>query len=201
MDIKNNNEITVKSIVSKEELISILIQKGFTSGRTFSLDDYYFVPSNLDIKNSSTREIISKCIIIRNIFDDNMFKKKITYKIKEFNDNGDILSQKAINCDIYDIEQAKLLLEAIGYKQIMNIKEDNIIYFKDDLELAIKDIKNGDILIEIETKPNSNFDTIYKLKNAITDLEIPIVPNEFFIKKAEIELNKILIQIKNNNQV
>jgi hypothetical protein len=27
------------------------------------------------------------------------------------------------------------------------------------------------------------------------------VPNEFFIKKAEIELNKILIQIKNNNQV
>lgn len=192
MIVKDNNEITVRVISSKERLIAVLKQKGFTSGRTFTLDDYYFIPNELDIKNLATREIISKCIIIRNIFDDNVYKKKITYKIKEFNNNGDILSQKAINCDIYDIEQAKLLVEAIGYHQIMNIKENNIIYFKDKLELAIKDIKNGDTLIEIETEPNSDFDTIDKLKNVITNLEIPIEPNEYFIKKAEIELNKIL---------
>jgi predicted adenylyl cyclase CyaB len=192
MIVKNNNEITVKAICSKEKLISVLIKKGFTSGRTFTLDDYYFIPKELDIKNLDTREIISKCIIIRDIFDNNIHSKEITYKIKEFNDNGDILSQKAINCDIYDIEQAKLLLESVGYKQIMNIKEDDIIYLKDGLELAIKDIKNGDILIEVETEPNSDFDTINKLKNVITNLEIPIVANEFFVKKAEIELNKIL---------
>lgn len=192
MVVKDNNEITVKIITSKEKLISALEQKGFSSGRRFSLDDYYYIPNELNIKDVSTREIISKCIIIRNIFNDKGCTKIITYKIKEFNNNGDILNQKAINCDIYDIEQAKLLLEAIGYHQIMNIKEDNIIYCKDNLELAIKDIKNGDILIEIETVPNSNLDTIDKLKNAITELEIPILPNEFFIKKAEIELNKIL---------
>lgn len=192
MFVKDNNEITVKVISSKEKLIAVLKQKGFTSGRTFTLDDYYFIPNELDVKNLTTREIISKCIIIRNIFDDNVYKKKITYKIKKFDNNGDILSQKSINCDIYDIEQAKMLLEAIGYHQIMNIKEDNIIYYKGNLELAIKDIKNGDILIEIETEPNSDFDTIDKLKKAIINLEIPIENNEFFIKKAEIELNKIL---------
>ena len=192
MAVKDTNEITVKVISTKEELITNLEQKGFTSGRTFTLDDYYFIPNELNIKETSTREIIAKCIIIRNIFDNNEYKKKITYKIKEFNNNGDILSQKAINCDIYDIEQAKLLLNAIGYYQIMNIKEDNIVYFKDNLELAIKDIKNGDILIETEIVPNSNLDTIDKLKNAVTNLEIPILPNEFFIKKAEIELSKIL---------
>ena len=102
------------------------------------------------------------------------------------------MSQKSINCDIYDIEQAKILLEAIGYYQIMNIKEDNIVYYKDNLELAIKDIKDGDILIEIETEPNSNFDTIEKLKKAVINLNLPVLPNKFFIKKAEIELNKIL---------
>lgn len=192
MVVKDNNEITVKVISSKEKLIAVLKQKGFTSGRTFTLDDYYFIPNELDVQNLTTREIISKCIIIRNIFDDNVYKKKITYKIKKIDNNGDILSQKAINCDIYDIEQAKMLLEAIGYHQIMNIKEDNIIYFKGNLELAIKDIKNGDILIEIETEPNSDFDTIDKLKKVIINLEIPIENNEFFIKKAEIELNKIL---------
>lgn len=192
MVVKDNNEITVKVTSSKEELITNLKRKGFNTGRTFILDDYYFIPNELNIENLGTREIISKCIIIRNIFDNDIYKKKITYKIKEFDNNGDILSQKAINCDIYDIEQAKQLLEAIGYHQIMNIKEDNIIYFKDNLELAIKDIRNGDILIEIETVPNSDLDTIDKLKKAITNLEIPIVPNEFFIKKAEIELDKIL---------
>lgn len=76
----------------------------------------------------------------------------------------------------------------------MNIKEDDLIYSKDSLELAIKDIKNGDILIEVETEPNSNFDTIDKLKNAIIKLEIPIEANQFFVKKAEIELNKILMR-------
>ena len=192
MIVKDNNEITVKVICSKEKIIDILKQKGFNSGRTFTLDDYYFVPNELDIHNLPTREIVSKCIIIRNIFDDNLYKKKITYKIKKFDNNGDILCQKSINCDIYDIEQAKLLLEAIGYHQIMNIKEDNVIYFKDNLELSIKDIKNGDILIEIETEPNSDFDTIDKLKSIIINLEIPIETNKFFVKKAEIELNKIL---------
>ena len=34
----------------------------------------------------------------------------------------------------------------------MNIKEDDIVYEKDGFELAIKDIKNGDNLIEIETE-------------------------------------------------
>lgn len=196
MIVKENNEITVKVSSSKEKLLSILKQKGFTSGRTFTLDDYYFVPNEINIENLTTREIISKCIIVRNIFENNVYHKKITYKIKEIANNGDILSQKSINCDIYDIEQAKLLLEAIGYHQIMNIKEDNIIYSKGNLELAIKDIKNGDLLIEIETDPNSNFDTIDKLKNIIKNLEIPIEANQFFVKKAEVELNKILYSIK-----
>ena len=35
------NKITVKVISSKEKLISVLKQKGFTSGRIFTLDDYY----------------------------------------------------------------------------------------------------------------------------------------------------------------
>ena len=192
MIVKENNEITVKVTCSKETLLSILKQKGFTSGRTFLLDDYYFIPNEINIENLTTREIISKCIIIRNIFENNLYHKKITYKIKEFADSGDILSQKSINCDIYDIEQAKLLLEAIGYHQIMNIKENDVIYTKENLELAIKDIKNGNLLIEIETKPNSNFDTIDKLKDIIKNLEIPIEANNFFVKKAEIELNKIL---------
>lgn len=199
MDQKDNNEITVKVTSSKEELIQILEKKGFLPGNSFSLDDYYFVPNDLDLKKMTTRDILSKAVIIRNIFENNVYIKKITYKIKEFNSNGEILNQKAINCNIDDIEQAKQLLTAIGYKQIMNIKEKDIVYYKEQLALAIKDIKNGDILIEVETEPNSEFDTIDKLKNVIKNLDIPIEPNQYFIKKAEIEFDKIRENISSTN--
>ena len=35
----------------------------------------------------------------------------------------------------------KKLLKVIGYKEIMNIKEDYVVYEKDVFQLAIKDIK------------------------------------------------------------
>ena len=36
-------------------------------------------------------------------------------------------------------------LKAIGYKEIMNIKEYNTVYSNNNFELAIKEILNGDI--------------------------------------------------------
>lgn len=192
MHIKSTNEITVKVTSSKTELISILENKNFIPGRTFSLDDYYFIPMDLNINNTSTRDILSKAVIIRVFSENNTDIKIIIYKIKKFDENGDILNQKSINCTITNIEEAKDLLTAIGYREIMNIKENNIIYSKNKLELAVKEVINGDILIEVETEPHTEFDTIDKLKAIISNLEIPILPNEFFIKKAEIELDKIL---------
>jgi len=192
MNIKPTNEITVKVTCSKKELISILESQNFKPGRIFSLDDYYFIPNDLDINNTSTRNILTKAILIRNIFENDEYIKKITYKIKNFDENGNILNQKSISCTITDIQEAKDLLTAIGYKEIMNIKEDNVIYSKNKLELAVKEVINGDILIEVETEPNTDFDTIEKLKTVVSNLQLPLLPNEFFIKKAEIELNKVL---------
>lgn len=49
---------------------------------------------------------------------------------------------------------------------------------------------NGDKLIEIEE--NEQLDTIDKIKCELEKLDIPIDCNDYFIKKAEIELRKIL---------
>ena len=64
------------------------------------------------------------------------------------------------------------------------------IYKKDQLQINIKDIQNGDKLIEIEE--NEQLDTIDKIKEELGKLNIPIYTNDYFIKKAEIELKKIL---------
>lgn len=192
MAIKEKNEITVKVVCSKEDLLKHLKNKGFKEGRVFSLDDYYFIPKDFDIEKMTTREIISKAVIIRYIVNEGKVRQVITFKIKEINDNGDIINQQAINCDIYNIEEAKKLFETIGYYEIMNIKESDIIYSKNGLELALKFINNGEILIEIETEPNTEWDTIEKIKDIIFDLNLPIERDKYFVKKAENELNRIL---------
>ena len=189
---KVENEITVKVVCSENELLDYLIKQGFKAGRTFSLDDYYYIPSKLDIQNMTTREIISKAVILRYIVDDGKIIQKITFKVKNIADNGDIISQKAINCDVLNIEDAKKLFESLDYYEIMNIKENDIIYFKNKFELAIKFIDNSDILIEIETESNTEWDTIERIKTIISEMKLPIEKGEYFIKKAENELNKIL---------
>ena len=190
MSIKEEKEITIKVACSNDELIKHLINKGFNEGRKFTIDDYYLIPKDINMNQLSTREILAKAIIIRYIVDDGEIIQKITFKKKNINSDGEIISQKATNCDVLDYKSALDLFYELGYHQIMNIKESDVIYFKDELELAIKFIENGNTLIEIET--NENFETVDKLKKLVKELEIPIENSNYFVKKAEDALNKLL---------
>ncbi len=197
MGIKQENEITVKIKCEINELCNILEKNGFKVVNKFTMNDIYMIPNYMkkEIHNLTSREILKKAILIRDI--DNQFKRhidrKITFKKKEFNNNGDILSQESINCDILNIDEAVNLFETIEYYKIMNIVENDIVYGKDDLEIDIKDIKNGDNLIEVETVANNKkIDTIEKIKKQIIDTDIPIDTTNFFVKKAEIELDKLM---------
>lgn len=195
MGLKESNEITVKVKCELEELYKILEEYGFKALHKFSMDDYYFIPESLNLNQMSVREILAKAVLVRDILGKTSgeISKKITVKIKNFDEQGNILSQKSVNCDIASIEDAKNLLKAIGYKEIMNIKEDDIVYEKDGFELAIKNVINGDNLIEVET--NDKCDTIEKLIEKINKINIPINIDNYFVKKAEIELEKILTKI------
>ena len=194
MSLKESNEITVKIKCELNEFYKIIKEKGFKIIDKFSMDDTYFIPEEVDLDKINTRDILSKAVLVRDIIGNmsNRRTKLITFKIKNFDESGNILNQEAVNCDILEIEDAKKLLKAIGYKEIMNIKEDDVVYEKDRFQLAIKDIKNGDNLIEIETEENKELDTIEKLIKKVNKLEIPIYTDNYFVKKAEVELDKIL---------
>lgn len=197
MGIKQENEITMKVNCEMKELCKILEDKGFKIVDKFTMNDIFMIPNALKtkIKDLTSREILKEAILIRDIEDQISDKKtkKITFKKKEFSKDGDILSQEAINCDILNIDEAVNFFQAIHYYKIMNIKERDIVYGKNDFEIAIKDIKNGDNLIEVETASNNvNIDTIEKLKKQIIKLQIPVDTSNFFVKKAEIELDKII---------
>ena len=194
MGSKESNEITVKMKCELNEFYKIIEEKGFKVVDKFSMDDTYFIPETLNLNKMKTREILSKAVLVRYIRRQmpNRITKQITFKIKKFDEYGNILSQESVNCDILETEDAKKLLKAIGYKEIMNIKEDDIVYEKDGFQLAIKDIKDGDHLIEIETEENNDLDSIEKFIRKVNEIEIAIYTDNYFVKKAEIELDKIL---------
>lgn len=194
MSLKENNEITLKIKCKLNEFYEIMKKKGFKVIDKFRLDDTYFIPKDLKLNKTNIRYILSKAVLVRDIKDE-MTKERpklITFKIKNFDESGKILNQESVNCKIYDIEDAKKLLKAIGYKEIMNIIEDDVVYEKEGFEIAVKDIKNGDNLIEIETTDNEELDTIEKLIKKVNELEIPIYTDNYFVKKAEVELEKII---------
>jgi len=116
----------------------------------------------------------------------------MTYKKKNIASNGDIISQQNIDCDISNINDGKKFLNAIGYKEIMNIKENNIVYGKEGLNIALKDIEDGEKLIEIETvETNEDLNTVEKLKEKLNELKLPLDTKDYFIKKAEMKVKQI----------
>ena len=190
-----NNEITVKLKCRIEELKKILENKEFKIVEKYFLNDTYFIPKELDIENMNPREILSKAILLRDITEFMPEQKviKLTFKNKKINAEGIILEQDKTECEITNVIEGKEFLKAIGYKELMNIKENDVAYEKDYLKITIKDIQNGDQLVEIEkVEENSKLDTIEKVKQKIKELQIPIDTNDYFIKKAEIELKKVL---------
>lgn len=195
MPIKQENEITIRILCSKEELIKHLEEKGLKKGRKFRLNDHYLIPKKLKIEELTVREILSKAVIVRNIENDGKIVNKITFKNKNINEKGEIVSQTATSCEVIDYTEGIRLFEELGYYEIMNIIEDDIIYYNDKIELAIKDIYNGDLLIETET--NNNIKTIEELKEIIESLEILFEKDNYFVKKAEERLGKVLNRSEN----
>ena len=188
-----SNEITVKLNTRVQEFCKILEDKKFSIFKKYILDDTYFVPNSLELEGMTCREKLKKAILIRVITDSNTKEKviKFTIKDKQITAEGQILSQSKIDCEILNAEDGRKFLEKLGYYEILHIKENDIVYKKDNLEIAIKDIENGDNLLEIETTEGDfELDTIDKIIKKLDSLDLPVDTSNYFVKKAEIELNK-----------
>ena len=147
-----NNEITVKLNCSIDEICKILESKKFKVSNKFILDDTYFIPEKIELKDKNYRDILKKAIILRRIilFNPECTIVKLTKKFKDIDNQ------------------------------------------KENLKILVKDVENSDKLIEVETQNNIELNTIDKIKQKIEELNLPIDTKDYFVKKAEIELSKIL---------
>lgn len=191
MSYKEGNEITIRVQCSEKELIKKIKQDNFVFKSEYYAKDIFLIPENIDILKTATREILNRAILLREFqgISSNERKMKITFKHKDINERGEILSQSSTNCEVTNIHDAQKLFESIGYKEIMIIKEKHFVYCKNGFEIIVKILSNDNILIESEL--NEYYKTIDELKNAINTTKIPFDKSNYFVKKAEEELDKI----------
>ena len=186
------NEITVKANCSLDRLKSFLLNNGFKKLENYYFTDIFLIPGEINIYEENTRDILKKAILLReaNEIKTNKNSKKMVFKKKEINEKDEIISQTSIKCSIDSIEEAKRIFYAVGFKELMKINELHISFIKDNFKIIVKkNIDNNYILIEAET--NKYYKTIDELKNRIKEIKDCINLNNFFVKKAEIELQRI----------
>ena len=174
-------EITVKVNSSYEKLHSDLERIGFKKTKQTIMYDTYMIDKNIDISNMNDLDILSKCIIVRSVDDYNAF----IYKIKEYDEFENIVSQKKIECKIDDINSGIKFMEMINYKELLNIKSELIFYSNNDLDILVQIVNDSFILIEME---DENFDNIQDMINAFSKLDIDYDKSNYFVKKAQIIL-------------
>ena len=194
MDLKTSNEITLKIKGSIEEFKSFLEKRGYKITETFYLDDIFMVSNDLNLNRLSSREILAKALLIREVGTEKGVRDKcITYKKKEFDESGNILSQSSLNLRVDNLDTAEKLLTAINYKRLMHARENDVVYEKEGaVGILVKDIVGEDPLIEIETEDIDGYRTTEELIEWLKKEELPVYHDNYFVKKAEIILDKLL---------
>ena len=185
------SEITVEVCVDLSSLIKILEENDFELKEVYDLNDIYLI--NKNDKEDDYLSMLNKCVLIRNIIEEDKETKLLTYKYKEYNENKEITRQGKVKVKIDDISNSKLLFEKLGFQELIRINDHMLVYATDKDELVIQNVNNKHIYIEIEDKCNYAdriYNSIDEMKKVITDNNISIKNNDFFVKKAEIELQE-----------
>lgn len=189
--MKLENEITVKITCSYDELTRIMKEHGFEVINELELLDTYYIKNEVNINEYTNSELLSNYLIIRVPSNNN---PQITYKYKRFNDDGSIKEQGKVNCDVQDEKQAASLLEQIGYKKLIIIKNHIKFFKKDDVLFVAAYVNDEYLCLEYSGKNEKTIEEVietFKTKYGF----IPHDENNYFINKAMIEIDKI----RNNN--
>jgi adenylate cyclase class IV len=185
------NEITVEVDTNYANLLKILNANNFNLLDDYQINDIYMINDSTD-KSLDALDLLKNCILIRDIITKEKEIKMITYKYKKYNNKREIIKQGKINCHISSLVEAKELFQQISYKEFIKINDHIIVFGNVTDEFAIELVNDKHIYIEIEqncNRINKKYLDIEEMKMAIKKYNIPIKNNNYFVKKAEIEIH------------
>ena len=161
-------EITVRLDENMQSAISKLENQGFKKIRESEIDDIYMTSKLKELNKDNIQTILKKSVLLRNLKLENKEIKKITYKNKEIDKNGDIISEQKINLDCSDLEKAKDLFEHLEFEELIRVRYKVTVYGKCKVEYAFQNVENLGVLIEYENMNDfegKSLDEINSAKN------------------------------------
>lgn len=190
--MKMETEITVLIKTDYNQLKRELEQNNFEIKEEYEINDVYLINKNINIENMNNLDILKKCVLVRNVVD---IEKKLLYKYKECDINGDIITQGKVECPVTNISKALEFMEAINYKKLFNIFDKCIVFANEKTELTVQIVNNKYVFIEIESKCKHikrKYKSIEEIKKDISGYNLSIDKSNFFVKKAEMILKETL---------
>ncbi len=143
-------EITVRLDEKIEDAIIKLENKGFKKIQESDVDDIYLSNLDSEMRKENIQEFLKHSVLLRSFELDGKEKKRITYKNKELDNNGDVISEQKVNLDCDDLIKAENLFKCLGFYNLIEVKYHVIVYEKDDKEFAFQIVENLGTLIEYE---------------------------------------------------
>ena len=184
-------EITVRLNERMQEAIRKLEMQGFEKIRESEIDDIYMTSKLKELNENNIQNILKKSVLLRSLKLENKEIKKITYKNKEIDKDGDIISEQKINLDCSDLEKAKDLFEHLEFEELIRVRYKVTVYGKCKVEYAFQDVENLGVLIEYENLNDFEGQSIEEIqveKNKMYESmknEGLILTDELDIKKAK----------------
>ena len=190
-------EITVRLDENMQNAIRKLEKQGFKKIRESEIDDIYMTSKLKELNKDNIQTILKKSVLLRSFKLENKEIKKITYKNKEIDKNGDIISEQKINLDCSDLEKDKNLFEHLEFEEFIRVRYKVTVYSKDKVEYAFQDVENLGVLIEYENMDNfegKSLDEINTVKKnmfeEIKNTGINLTEEKDVKKAYELILNK-----------
>lgn len=157
----------------KESLLQYLNKNGY---RYLScerqIDEYYNHPARDFVKTD-------EAFRIRTVIDQEKYNEcsVVTYKGKNFSECGQ--SREELECEIYDRDTMKKILERLGFSSVEKVDKERIIYKKEDISVCLDEVKNLGCYIEIESicSENEKADAERRLKEMLE--EFSFIPFSF----------------------
>lgn len=190
-------EITVRLDEEMQSAINKLENQGFKKIRESEIDDIYMTSKLKELNKDNIQSILKKSVLLRNLKLENKEIKKITYKNKDIDKNGDIISEQKIDLDCSDLEKAKDLFEHLEFEEFIRVRYKVTVYSKDKVEYAFQDVEDLGVLIEYENIDDfdgKSLDEINNIKNnmfqEIKNTGINLTEEKDVKKAYELILNK-----------
>ena len=190
-------EITVRLNENIESAIKKLELQGFKKIRESEVNDVYMTSKLNELNRDNIQDILRECVLLRYLKLEGKEIKKITYKNKEIDKYGEVISEQKINLECNDLENARKLFEHLEFEELVRVKYKVVVYSKDNVEYAFQDVENLGTLIEYEGTKDFEGKSIKeineakdKMYNEIKSTGINITKEKDVKKAYELIVNK-----------